>query len=136
MEIKICGIYNLDRFTRLSGLLMRMGRLWGIVYYQRLRHMVSDKSQVRAMVLTSTHTKPVKVGKDMVESWGNERDSLCGISFLLHDRLVICSEVILLVFLSTRGVEQCHHPPLVGKAHSDSCVHHHTLRFQVICCRS
>ena len=90
----------------------------GIVYYQRLRHMVSDKSQVRVPVLyIHSHNNPSKVGKDMVESGLGEmeRDSLLahGISFLLHDRLVICSDGHpARVFVDTRcGAVLALHPP-------------------------
>eukprot|EP00003_Mantamonas_plastica_P009714 TRINITY_DN1906_c0_g2_i4.p1 TRINITY_DN1906_c0_g2~~TRINITY_DN1906_c0_g2_i4.p1 ORF type:complete len:775 (+),score=210.16 TRINITY_DN1906_c0_g2_i4:20-2344(+) len=69
----------------------------GSVYYQRLRHMVSDKYQVRAMgpVNRLTH-QPIK-GRKMgggIRFGEMERDSLLshGVSFLLHDRLMNCSD--------------------------------------------
>ena len=69
----------------------------GIVYYQRLRHMVSDKSQVRGTGPVHPLTQqPVKGRKRHggIRLGEMERDSLLahGISFLLHDRLVICSD--------------------------------------------
>jgi DNA-directed RNA polymerase I subunit RPA2 len=69
----------------------------GLVYYQRLRHMVSDKSQARATgpydVLTH---QPVKGRKKMggIRFGEMERDSLLahGASFCLNDRLMKCSD--------------------------------------------
>ncbi|XP_077978209.1 DNA-directed RNA polymerase I subunit RPA2-like [Glandiceps talaboti] len=69
----------------------------GVVYYQRLRHMVEDKFQVRTTgpVDTVTH-QPVKGRKrDGGIRFGEmERDALLshGTSFLLQDRLLNCSD--------------------------------------------
>jgi DNA-directed RNA polymerase I subunit RPA2 len=69
----------------------------GVVYYQRLRHMVSDKYQVRATgaVHELTH-QPVKGRKRAggVRFGEMERDALLahGVAFLARDRLMNCSD--------------------------------------------
>jgi len=84
-------------YSGVSGCLVQADLYIGIVYYQRLRHMVSDKYQVRATgrvnVLTRQPIKGRKKGGG-IRLGEMERDSLLshGTAFLLHDRLVNCSD--------------------------------------------
>jgi len=69
----------------------------GVVYYQRLRHMVNDKYQVRTTGKVSELThQPIKGRKKGggIRVGEMERDSLLahGSAFLLQDRLFNCSD--------------------------------------------
>lgn len=76
---------------------MKVEIFQGIVYYQRLRHMVSDKSQARSTgpvdVLTQQPVKGRKKGGG-IRMGEMERDALLahGISFCLHDRFLYNSD--------------------------------------------
>ncbi|KCV69185.1 DNA-directed RNA polymerase I subunit RPA2 [Fonticula alba] len=80
-----------------SGQEMRVDIFFGIVYYQRLRHMVNDKFQVRTTGPVDPLTQqPVKGRKRAggIRFGEMERDSLLGhgVSFTLLDRLMNCSD--------------------------------------------
>ncbi|KAF0691980.1 Aste57867_16886 [Aphanomyces stellatus] len=84
-------------YSGLTGTVMHADIYMGVVYYQRLRHMVSDKSQVRATgPINSLTRQPLKGRKKKggIRFGEMERDSLLahGCSFLLHDRLMNCSD--------------------------------------------
>jgi len=79
----------------------------GVVYYQRLRHMVKDKFQVRRSgPINRLHRQPVKGRKagGGVRFGEMERDSLIahGASYLLLDRLMESSD-----FSTTYACKQC-----------------------------
>lgn len=84
-------------YSGVSGCLMHADLYIGVVYYQRLRHMVSDKYQVRATGPVNPLTRqPIKGRKKGggIRLGEMERDSLLshGASFLLQDRLLNCSD--------------------------------------------
>lgn len=84
-------------YSGMSGTELHAHIFTGVVYYQRLRHMVSDKSQVRATGPINNLTRqPVKGRKNQggIRLGEMERDSLLahGTAFLLQDRLLNCSD--------------------------------------------
>lgn len=84
-------------YSGVSGCVMHADLYIGVVFYQRLRHMVSDKYQVRATGPTNELTRqPIKGRKKGggIRLGEMERDSLLshGTAFLLHDRLMNCSD--------------------------------------------
>lgn len=69
----------------------------GVVYYQRLRHMVADKAQVRALGPSDPTTRQPVKGRQRhggIRLGEMERDALVahGTAFLVHDRLMRCSD--------------------------------------------
>lgn len=90
-----CGTETM--FSGIFGEEMKVEIYVGLVYYQRLRHMVSDKSQARATgpIDVLTH-QPVKGRKKQggIRFGEMERDSLLahGATFCLNDRLMKCSD--------------------------------------------
>ncbi|KAL4221906.1 DNA-directed RNA polymerase I subunit RPA2 [Mactra antiquata] len=90
--------YGTERFySGVDGREMEANIFMGIVYYQRLRHMVSDKFQVRTTGAVDQLTyQPVKGRKrgGGVRFGEMERDALIshGTSFALQDRLLNCSD--------------------------------------------
>eukprot|EP00501_MAST-03F_sp_TOSAG23-6_P001162 GSMAST32.ASY1.ANO1.1206.1 assembled CDS len=84
-------------YSGITGEEMQADIFIGCVYYQRLRHMVSDKSQVRSTgPMNSLTMQPVKGRKrgGGIRFGEMERDSLIahGTSFLLQDRLCNSSD--------------------------------------------
>ncbi len=88
---------NEPMYSGITGGEMKADIYIGVVYYQRLRHMVSDKYQVRTTGPVHNLTQqPVKGRKRAggIRFGEMERDSLLahGVSFLLQDRLMNCSD--------------------------------------------
>ncbi|XP_046846262.1 DNA-directed RNA polymerase I subunit RPA2-like [Xenia sp. Carnegie-2017] len=84
-------------YSGITGKEFEANIFFGIVYYQRLRHMVSDKYQVRATGPVDILTQqPVQGRKRQggIRFGEMERDALLahGTSFLLQDRLMNCSD--------------------------------------------
>ncbi|KAL1923734.1 uncharacterized protein VTP21DRAFT_8714 [Calcarisporiella thermophila] len=88
---------NEPMYSGVTGEELRADIYIGVVYYQRLRHMVSDKYQVRTTGPVHNLTmQPIKGRKRAggIRFGEMERDSLLahGTSFLLQDRLMNCSD--------------------------------------------
>lgn len=88
---------NEPMYSGATGEELRCDIYIGCVYYQRLRHMVNDKFQVRSTgPVNSLTMQPVKGRKRSggIRVGEMERDALIGhgTSFLLQDRLLNCSD--------------------------------------------
>ncbi|KAJ3410397.1 hypothetical protein HDV05_003831 [Chytridiales sp. JEL 0842] len=99
-ELKQAGFNfhgNEPMYSGISGREFKADIYIGVVYYQRLRHMVSDKYQVRTTGPVHNLTQqPIKGRKRAggIRLGEMERDSLLahGVSFILQDRLMNCSD--------------------------------------------
>lgn len=88
---------NEPMYSGVTGEELRADIYIGVVYYQRLRHMVNDKFQVRSTgPVNSLTMQPVKGRKRHggIRVGEMERDALIGhgTSYLLQDRLLNCSD--------------------------------------------
>ena len=84
-------------YSGIYGTEMKVDIFMGVVFYQRLRHMVSDKFQVRALGALNQLTKQPVGGRKVgggIRFGEMERDSLLahGASFLINERTFLSSD--------------------------------------------
>lgn len=84
-------------YSGITGEQFKADIFFGVVYYQRLRHMVGDKYQVRATGRINNITRQPLKGRKKgggIRLGEMERDGLLGhgVSFLLRDRFMWCSD--------------------------------------------
>ncbi|PWN40687.1 beta and beta-prime subunits of DNA dependent RNA-polymerase [Ceraceosorus guamensis] len=99
-QLKLAGynhVGNEPMYSGITGQELQADIYLGVVYYQRLRHMVNDKFQVRTTGPVHSLTRqPIKGRKRAggIRFGEMERDALLahGTSFLLQDRLMNCSD--------------------------------------------
>ncbi|XP_026735860.1 LOW QUALITY PROTEIN: DNA-directed RNA polymerase I subunit RPA2-like [Trichoplusia ni] len=126
LEASGYNYYGTERmYSGVDGREMDADIFFGVIHYQRLRHMVSDKWQVRTTGAVDALTgQPVKGRRrgGGVRLGEMERDALAshGAAFLLHDRLFHCSDKTQAVLCSKCGTLL---GPMVGKSDStkDTC---------------
>ncbi|KAJ2941561.1 hypothetical protein O0L34_g14613 [Tuta absoluta] len=118
--------YGTERmYSGVDGREMQADIFFGVIHYQRLRHMVSDKWQVRTTGAVDALTRQPVKGRRRgggVRLGEMERDALIshGASFLLQDRLFHCSDKSEAVICTKCGTLL---GPIVGKtdSRSESC---------------
>lgn len=95
-------------YSGITGEQFKADIFFGVVYYQRLRHMVGDKYQVRATGRINNITRQPLKGRKKgggIRLGEMERDGLLGhgVSFLLRDRFMWCSDGCIAQFCKKCG---------------------------------
>jgi len=129
-QLRECGYEYLgteEMYSGVHGTMMTANIFVGVIYYQRLRHMVLDKAQVRATGPIDPLTKqPVKGRKRHggIRFGEMERDSLLshGVSFLLRDRLLRCSDAYSDSACRSCGTILSHVPNKVDPEAKSKCI--------------
>ncbi|KAI5641008.1 RNA polymerase rpb2, domain 6 domain-containing protein [Phthorimaea operculella] len=116
------GVIHYQRLRHMVSDKWQADIFFGVIHYQRLRHMVSDKWQVRTTGAVDALTRQPVKGRRRgggVRLGEMERDALIshGASFLLQDRLFHCSDKSEAVICTKCGTLL---GPIVGKSESRS----------------